>query len=93
MHLSTLHCFSAHVCTCVCAFPSLAFSWLHGLVVNLESFDFVSVLFNTLGYWLTRRASFCSFMPTHIGAETDLRFVYCAGEEHCYFYMLIIDFF
>jgi len=22
-----------------------------------------------------------SFMPTHIGAETDLRFVYCAGEN------------
>jgi hypothetical protein len=22
-------------------------------------------------------------MPTHIGAETDLRFVYCAGEEYC----------
>jgi len=24
---------------------------------------------------------FCSFMPSHIGAETDLRFVYCAGEN------------
>ena len=22
-----------------------------------------------------------SFMPTHVGAETDLRFVFCAGKE------------
>lgn len=24
---------------------------------------------------------FDSFMPIHTGAETDLRFVYCAGKE------------
>lgn len=24
---------------------------------------------------------FDSFMPIHFGAETDLRFVYCAGEK------------
>jgi len=49
-----------------------------------------------LMHWLFWQASFCSFMPTHIGAETDLRFVYCAGEEHCplfTFYISIILYF
>jgi hypothetical protein len=40
-------------------------------------------------HWAYLRRIFCSFMPIHIGAETDLRFVYCAGEEHCPLFKLV----
>lgn len=48
---------------------------------------------NALAYWLTREASFFSFMPTHIGAETDLRFVYCAGGLHYHLHLVCLQFY
>ena len=75
-------CMHSRDCSCLCIGSCLSVSfWV--VVSQPRRPPFYEHVFFPPINWFTWQASFCSFMPIHIGAETDLRFVYCAGEEHC----------
>lgn len=64
------------------------------IIFNTDKAVVIICLFFKYLYCIDRQSNNClnlidervlscsSFMPIHSGAETDLRFVYCAGEEH-----------
>jgi len=48
---------------------------------NIKPFIYCKFRITPLAWDNPVSSMFDSFMPIHTGAETDLRFVYCAGKE------------